>query len=107
MITIARDVKVGVFLPRSLAWPVALMVVEQEYSEHGAEITGGLEGNHGRGSKHFSDDAIDFRTRHVPTNQRKRIASQIRRRLGGLFDVVLHTTHLHVEYHPKVGPNQK
>ena len=106
MISIATDVQVAVFLPRSLAWPLAFLVIDQAFAEHGAEITGGTEGKHSRGSKHYSDDALDFRTRHVPVTQRRRIASEIRRRLAGLFDVVLHKTHLHVEYHPKRGPNQ-
>lgn len=66
-----------------------------------AVITCGIDGKHSRGSKHYSGDATDWRTRHLTTSEKDRIALECKDCLGDDFDVVLESTHLHVEYHPK------
>lgn len=65
-------------------------------------ITSALDGEHSHGSLHYSGMAIDIRTRTLsePRDMYERIKSVI----SGAFDVVLHTTHIHIEYQPK---NQK
>lgn len=67
-------------------------------------ITSGLEGNHMQGSKHFSGEALDFRRPDWPTfddrASAQAFADQLAADLGARYDVVLESTHVHVEYDP-------
>lgn len=88
------------------AWAAGLVftVVERVFTELGHEpvLTSGRDGKHSWGSKHYADCAWDFRTNFFPNVVTKQKAAEgIRDRLGSDFDVVLETTHLHVEYDPK------
>jgi len=96
-------IKPGVRIPPSSAFSVILTIASATYHEHDADcvLTSGIEGDHGWSSEHFKGDAADFRTRHLTTEQRKRVRNKISKRLGPDFDVVLEATHLHVEYDPK------
>ncbi len=68
---------------------------------HTTTITEGTGGRHGRGSLHFSGNAVDIRTRHIPSAERHGVRYEIARRLNNEFDVVLEATHIHVEFQPK------
>lgn len=61
-------------------------------------ITCGLDGIHSAGSLHYSGNAVDIRTRHLTDDERRRALDLLRAVLGNDFDVVLHSTHIHVEY---------
>ncbi len=80
-------------------------VVSSVYREMGIEcvITSGRDGVgvHREGSLHFSDRALDYRTRDVPSPIRATLAKKIADRLGAEYDVVLEKDHLHVEWDPK------
>ena len=64
-------------------------------------VTSGNDKVHMRGSRHFSDEALDFRTKHLQPEDRKRLRDEVKRRLGRDFDAVLESDHLHVEHDPK------
>ena len=59
------------------------------------------DGVHGFGSLHYIGMAMDFRIRHVREDDRVALKNMIAEALGEQFDVVLETTHIHVEYQPK------
>lgn len=53
---------------------------------------------HMRGSKHYTDNAVDFRTRDLTAADVQRWAAYIRTRLGKGYDVLIEKDHLHIEY---------
>lgn len=69
-------------------------------------ITSGNDSKHKPGSKHYSDEALDFRTKHLPSNAKEGFAEAVQKRLGPDYDVILESEggvneHLHVEFDPK------
>ena len=50
---------------------------------------------------HYLGKAFDVRTRMMNEAQKQAAASKIRSRLGDAFDVIVHKTHIHVEFDPK------
>lgn len=79
-----------------------------------AVITSGLDGEHGQGSLHYEGLAVDVRRldRHempdggviFPDPELAQAqAARIRARLPAEFDVVLESTHVHIEYDPKTA----
>jgi len=63
-------------------------------------ITGGRESAPGRvkDTLHPSGRAVDLRTNDIPANVRQPLANELQRSLGDVFDVVLESDHIHVEY---------
>ncbi len=81
----------------------ALIGVSNVFLKHGYDttITSCLDGVHSVNSLHYKGKAMDFRTRHLPDLTLKRVVrDDIAAELGGEFDVVLESTHIHVEYDP-------
>lgn len=78
----------------------ALVKGEKLWKEYGQElvITGALDGSHSNMSLHYSGYALDFRTRYFSSEKHKEIAAELQKRLGMGFDVVVHKTHIHVEW---------
>ena len=67
-----------------------------KYAKEEAVITSTYEGNHGPGSLHYANQAVDFRLSKIP------IATEIfKKDLGAGFDIVLEKDHLHIEFDPK------
>lgn len=70
-------------------------------------ITSGNDGRHSYGSKHWSNDAIDLRSKDIEDVTTKRVIVQsLKEYLGLDFDVILEyegeaNEHIHVECHPK------
>lgn len=77
-------------------------------------VTVGEEGVHKTNSKHYSGNALDFRTKHLSSyaspparvDMLQAIARKLKTSLGPDYDVVLENInelneHLHVEYDPK------
>ena len=89
----------------------AVMVAQSVFAEAGCDciITSGTDGKHSRGSEHYKGDAVDFRTRHLPGGSEGETArlvfQKIAAALGDEYDVVLESTHIHVEFDPKTGIN--
>ena len=76
-------------------------------------ITSGTEGFdgdgvHGKGSKHYSGEAFDCRTRNIPGahSAKMAIVDAIKRVLSKDFDIILEKDHIHVEYDPKTKIGQ-
>ena len=79
-------------------------IVASIFREHGFNcvITSGCEHRalHSITSLHYAGAALDYRCRHIPTGQLPELIEDIRKALGGEFDVVPETDHLHVELQP-------
>ena len=54
-------------------------------------------------SRHYSDEAIDLRTRDTSPDKVDRIVRELKEALGRDYDVVKKSNHIHVEYDPKRG----
>ena len=78
----------------------ALPKIEKVYKSYGYQliITSTYEGNHGAGSLHYADDAVDTRgVKEFLGN----VVNDLREGLGSDYDVVSEADHIHVEYDPK------
>jgi len=64
-------------------------------------VTSGYDGTHQAQSKHYEGLAEDYRTRDVTPSDLARMVPLVTQRLGSLYDVVLESDHLHVEYDPQ------
>lgn len=90
---------------------VAMMVAKDAAELHGVEfvVTSVTDGTHKEGSKHYAGRAFDMRTRDLEDPiEREALASTIRVDLNGKdtnwegeYDVVLESTHIHIEYDPR------
>jgi len=85
-----------------------LIAADELWREHGEEvaITSGLDGTHSAGSLHYYGLAVDCRTRYF-TNPGV-TATELQHRLdkkhgSGVYDVIYHKNHIHVEYDPDKG----
>lgn len=78
----------------------ALIVADKVWKELGQElvITSGLDGEHSAGSLHYYGLAVDMRTRYFSDSEKKRAAEALRQGLGEGFDVVVESSHIHVEF---------
>ena len=64
-------------------------------------ITSCTDGEHSAKSLHYHGRAIDIRTRDFDPADIAVVALSMRRALGAEFDVVVESTHIHVEFDPK------
>jgi hypothetical protein len=82
---------------------VGALVVSSVYDTIGKEcvITSGLDGVHGSQSLHYQGQALDFRTRNLSDNEKEVVKGECISALREEFDVVMHATHLHIEWQPK------
>ena len=60
-----------------------------------------FDGKHMEGSLHYSGNAFDMRTFIYTPEQIQTIFLNLKDNLGKDYDIVLHKTHIHVEYDPK------
>jgi len=83
---------------------LAATIIHHVYKNYGYDectITSCTGGRHGRGSLHYVGAAIDIRTSDVAEDRKAPIRDSISSVLGSEFDVVLESTHIHVEFQPK------
>ena len=81
-----------------------LMYCDELWKEHGKEfvVTETVGGLHSPGSLHPFGEAIDCRTRYFNPIQIDSIAKTLKKNLRPKgYDIVVHTTHIHIEYDPK------
>lgn len=78
----------------------ALIWAEEIWKENGQElvVTSATDGEHSAGSLHYYGYAVDFRSRYFSADVAAKVAKRLQRVLGSKYQVVLHSTHIHVEY---------
>jgi hypothetical protein len=84
-----------------LAIPIAHEILRQWEAD--LVITTGTDGTHMANSLHYAGYAVDLRTRHLTSQQKEAFRRQLSEALGRHYDVVLHKSHLHVEFDPRKG----
>ncbi len=77
-----------------IAWRLA-----SRYGQRELVITSVTEGRHKIGSRHYEGMAFDFRRWSI--QDVTRFVEALRFHLGRHYDVVVESTHVHVEYDPK------
>ena len=79
---------------------IVLIAAEEIWKYRGQElvVTCGLEGTHSARSLHYYGYALDLRTRDFSPGMVDLVAEKLRGRLPDGYDVVVHKTHIHVEY---------
>ncbi len=82
----------------------ALMFADAIWKEYDQElvVTSALDGVHSSSSLHYYGLALDFRTHYFSPEEALAVSVDLRECLGDLYDVVLHSTHIHVEYDPEL-----
>lgn len=97
-----KGAKVNGLRPEAL---LGVMIVHTLFMEHGVDcvITEGTGGKHGEASLHYLGLAFDVRTWAFKGKKSmlNKVVKELKTRLGDQYDVVLHKTHLHIEYQPK------
>lgn len=83
-------------------------IVQSVFSHHNANcvITCGSNGKHSRASKHYSGNALDYRSRHLLESEKDIVLRDLKASLGKDYDAILEAQntdneHFHVEYDPK------
>jgi hypothetical protein len=69
-------------------------------------VTSGNDKTHKPGSKHYTNEALDFRTKHMTRFDKHAFVDELKRRLGKSYDVILEdeggvNEHCHAEHDPK------
>lgn len=69
-------------------------------------VTSGNDKVHMKGSKHYTDEALDFRTKDMRAADKQSFRTELKRRLGRDYDVILEdldgpNEHCHAEHDPK------
>ena len=64
-------------------------------------VTSVNDGTHGKGSLHPLGCALDIRKWNLREEHRPKVVSLLVKRLGKEYDVILESTHIHVEWQPK------
>jgi hypothetical protein len=77
-----------------------LILAEKIWEKYGQPltVTCGLDGEHSAGSLHYYGFAVDLRIRDFSEGQRQSAWANLKSKLGIAYDVVLHKTHIHVEF---------
>ncbi len=64
-------------------------------------VTSTNKGTHMKGSKHFTNQAIDIRSRQLTLKKQRDLVKTLAEQLGQDYDVVLESDHIHIEFDPK------
>lgn len=64
-------------------------------------VTAILDGKHKEGSKHYQGEAFDMRRWGYSQQELNQLLVDMKANLGLDYDVVLESTHVHIEYDPK------
>ncbi len=81
---------------------LALLIAGSIFAEQQMDmwITSGDDGSHSAKSLHWLGCAVDLRTRHLPDTVITRIVTLLKLALSDAYDVVLESTHIHIEWDP-------
>ena len=84
---------------------LARVIAGEIFGRYGvaAIITSAGEGEHKQGSKHYENQAIDLRIKHMDERLWPVVAEELSRALGPQYDVILEAKklHIHCEFDPK------
>lgn len=85
-----------------------LDLVDEIFTINGAYvvITSANDGKHMAGSRHYTDDALDLRSKHVQKPIKSKVLTELRLNLGDDYDVLLENVgkpneHYHLEFDKK------
>ncbi len=100
MIKIKHGVNVQGLKPEIL---LAILIADPMFEAHGVDcvITSLLEGAHKPGSFHYDGLAVDLRSRELTEGGKISVVTALRNALGDQYDVVLESTHIHIEFDPR------
>lgn len=86
---------------------IGIIVANDVYKSNGQEltITSVTDGKHSSTSLHYTGCAVDLRINDVPQSKLSIIVAQLKEKLTVDFDVVLESTHIHLEYQPRYNNN--
>ena len=95
--------KATVKVPRTVVIACAVVNAATKLDLADMLITSGNDSQHMAGSKHYSDEALDFRTKHLTKSDKYALVDEVRNRLGADYDVILEfeggaNEHLHIEW---------
>lgn len=92
--------------PRNL-WIAVAVANQAQIEGRAVVITSGNDSTHMQGSRHYSDNALDIRTKDFPTTAAKRaFLAAVLQRLGAGYEGLIEdlggpNEHMHLEYDPK------
>lgn len=97
-----KDVSVNIWGLEVCMQPV-LKYADKIWGKYGQElvVTSARDGIHSAGSLHYYGRAVDLRTRYFSEDTLNEVVEELRSVLGEDYDLIVHSTHLHVEYDPK------
>lgn len=80
-----------------------LVIASSVWVDYGQEltVTCGTDGTHSAGSLHYYGLALDLRTKYFNEKTKFKVFKDLKDKLGSKYDVVMHTTHIHVEHDPE------
>ena len=83
---------------------LGINIAEKIFNKHNVDlvITSCTDGSHSRGSLHYVGFAIDARSRDITDdNEKINVQAELQDALGNQFDIVIESTHYHIEFQPK------
>ena len=97
-----KDDSVNIWALQLQMQPV-LKGADQIWLKYGKElvITSARDGIHSAGSLHYYGFAVDLRTHYFDEDTKRKVATELKMRLGADYDIITHSTHIHAEYDPK------
>lgn len=71
-------------------------------------VTSGNDSKHKKGSKHYTDEALDIRTKNLTRDEKHALCTAVQSRLGEDYQVFLEfeggpQEHAHIEHDPKLA----
>jgi hypothetical protein len=81
---------------------MAIIIADSVWTKHGQELvlTSVTDSVHSKYSRHNFGMAFDCRTRYFTAAEKKAVVKELKKALGKHFNVVVHSTHIHVAYKP-------
>lgn len=95
-----KGVKINGIKPEMVT---ALIVADNVWQDFGEElvVTSCTDSIHSLASLHYVGYAVDLRIKYFDKDEKIEIAQALRDALTDEFDVVLESTHIHLEFQPK------
>lgn len=97
----------GVVVPKTVIIASAFINAANQLGLQGDMfVTSGNDRVHMRGSKHYTDEALDFRSKHLSTANKHALLAAVKKRLGRDYQAILEfeggvNEHFHIEYDPQ------